>query len=311
MTDNKYNVTDEIFYDSNKRGRKPKSTKQQKIVTEQTKSAINDELRFIYNNVGRYPVLTNEETRKLFIDYKKNGNLEARELLIASNMRIVVRIARKWENGRNTADLIQEGIVGLIEAIERFDVSKDVTFCTYASTWIVHSISKQSHALNSQFYIPLEKSRSITKMYRAEVDFEIKNKRKPTNEELAILLNTTTKVIENNKKYSGFKFLSLDFEHTNQSGGKSFAEEIITDENKTSDIETVKTNELIAQMIGFMDALDKRERKILELRFGFNNEESMKLNEVAEIFGVSQERIRQIEKVAILKLRKAMTGDDE
>ena len=156
MPNNKY--TNAIYFSKRNNKESPKKGKENFEKTEYgDKYGLNDLNQFFLSKTTNYPLLTDEETKEAFVKYKEEGDMEARNLIVVSNLRLVLKIANKWvRQGGSLPDLVNEGVFGLYDAIEHFDHTKDIKFNTYATNWIIQYVCKQYH----QDSTPISISRS-------------------------------------------------------------------------------------------------------------------------------------------------------
>ena len=251
--------------------------------------------------IGQVNLLTPEQEIEL-ADLIKNGDTDARDLMIKANLRLVVKIARDYEGfGLPLLDLISEGNIGLMKAVERFDPSKGGKLSTYGAWWIKQSIKRALANQSKTIRLPVHLVDKISKMRRAEMKLQEEFGREPTNEELAMELDTTPLRIAQMRNAS-VRPASLDApigdEDSNTFG------EIVEDEAAYTPYEQLEEKTVTDMLHDLVDTLDEREITILRYRFGLDGGEEKTLEEVGQKFGVTRERIRQIQNIALRKLRK-------
>lgn len=232
----------------------------------------------------------------------KKGDAQARELMIKANLRLVVKIAREYEHcGLPLLDLINEGNIGLMKAVERFDPTKGAKLSTYAAWWIKQSIRRALSNQSKLIRLPVHAGDKLLQMRRVSVKLQETLGREPTDEELAEELGTTAYRVAHLRS-AAIRPASLDApigeDESNRFG------EIVEDEKAGTPFEELdeRTNtDMIREMVA---TLDPREATILRYRFGLDGDGERTLEEVGAKFGVTRERIRQIQNMALLKLRK-------
>lgn len=251
--------------------------------------------------IGQVGLLTVQQEIDLASLIKK-GDKEARELMIKANLRLVVKIARDYEGfGLPLLDLVSEGNIGLMKAVERFDPNKGGKLSTYAAWWIKQSIKRALANQSKTIRLPVHLVDKIAKMRRAEMKLHEEFGREPTTEELAIELDTTPHRIAQMQAAS-IRPASLDApigdEDSNTYG------EIVEDEAADTPYEQLEDKTVTDMLHDLVETLDEREITILRYRFGLDGGQERTLEEVGEKFGVTRERIRQIQNIALRKLRK-------
>lgn len=272
-------------------------------IRESAEELPNRELSQDTLQVGSVPLLSVEEEVELAVKIKK-GDQEARERMIRANLRLVLKIARDYENlGLPTADLVSEGIVGLMKAVERFDPAKGGKLSTYAALWIKQQIRRALANQGRTIRLPVHVEGKLHRLRRAEVEFRAEFGREATDEEMASELSVPTHRISRLRE-SSLRPVSLDA--TIGEDKDATISDIIPDESATSpDVQLQKRADL--QLLGVvLGRLPKRHAEILRCRFGLNGGEEKTLEEVGIQFGLTRERIRQLQNEAFRKLRLMM-----
>lgn len=252
--------------------------------------------------ISKYPSLTAEEEKTL-AQMIKNGSKEAKEILIQCNLKLVVSIARKMlhTGGLSLGDLIQEGNLGLITAIEKYNYKLGYRFSTYATWWIKQSmfktISEQSHSMK----IPVYVQETLSKYSKVKAEMEKDNTQNISNEKIAEKMNIEPDKI--NLYLNAFsKMLSLDGNFDGNGQNDLSLSEVIED-TKASANKEAEYNNLTKDINTLLDTLKERESKVIKMRFGLCDEERQTLEEIGNLFGVTKECIRQTESRALKKLR--------
>ncbi len=261
---------------------------------------INDPVRMYLKEIGQIKLLTMEEELKL-ADRILEGDIEAKATLAEANLRLVVSIAKRYVGrGMLFLDLIQEGNIGLMKAVEKFDVSKGYKFSTYATWWIRQAITRAIADQARTIRVPVHMVETINKLARIQRQLTLELNREPTEEELAKKMGTTPDKIRDIYKISQ-EPVSLETPIGEEDD--SHLGDFIKDERNVSP-EEYAVNELLKDEIAeVLLTLTEREEKVIRLRFGLDDGKSKTLEEVGQIFGVTRERIRQIEAKALRKLR--------
>ncbi|WP_051914650.1 sigma-70 family RNA polymerase sigma factor [Thermorudis peleae] len=228
---------------------------------------------------------------------------EAREKLIRHNLRLVVSIAKRYRSSElPLIDLIQEGNIGLMTAVERYDPELGYRFSTYATFWIRQAIGRAVANLSRTIRVPVHMHDLIAKIRRAEAQIEQQKGRPATNEELAEMLGIDVSRIEQARS-SIPRTSSLD--RPIGEDGESTIGDLLPDPRSEEVVDEALTNAIREQIRRSLEQLTERERGVLILRFGLNGEQPRTLAEIAEHFKISRERVRQIEKEALAKLRNS------
>ena len=261
---------------------------------------INDPVRMYLKEIGQIKLLTNEEELDL-ADRIIAGDEEAKTILAEANLRLVVSIAKRYVGrGMLFLDLIQEGNIGLMKAVEKFDVSKGYKFSTYATWWIRQAITRAIADQARTIRVPVHMVETINKLARIQRQLTLELNREPSEEELAKKMNTSVDKIREIYKISQ-EPVSLETPIGEEDD--SHLGDFIKDEHNMSP-EEYATNEMLKDEISdILLTLTEREEKVIRLRFGLEDGKARTLEEVGQLFGVTRERIRQIEAKALRKLR--------
>lgn len=258
------------------------------------------DLGLYFRNLDK-PILTKEEEKSLFIRMN-HGDLEAKKIIIESNLRLVVSIAKRYKGlGLEFSDLIQEGNIGLIEAVERFDVTKNNKFSTYATWWIRKEVSRSIKFQGKTIRLPVHLCEQISNYYKVNKELIATLKRNPTIEELAAKLNISVAEVDRLTQYDE------DIASLNAPVSEDICtnlEDLIEDKDMESIFLDTERKLLIENLFRECQ-LSEREIMILKLRFGFLDNNEYTLAEVASIMGVSIEAIRQNQNRILEKIRKS------
>jgi RNA polymerase primary sigma factor len=269
------------------------------MAADDTESGIKIYLR----EIGQIALLTPEQEIELAARIKK-GDKEARALMIRANLRLVVKIAHDYNNlGLPLLDLISEGNIGLMKAVERFDPAKGGKLSTYAAWWIKQSIKRALANQSKTIRLPVHLVDKISKMRRVALQMSEELGREPTDEELAEEVGMASAKVSQLKTVS-IRPASLDApisdDDTTEFG------EIVGDEEALTPFEHLRDQNLRDEVSDLIAVLDEREKKIIFSRFGLDGGKPKTLEEVGKKFGVTRERIRQLQNIALMKLRRAL-----
>ena len=261
---------------------------------------INDPVRMYLKEIGRINLLTSEEEFK-YAHLANEGDEHAKTMLAESNLRLVVSIAKRYVGrGMLFLDLIQEGNIGLMKAVDKFDSTKGFKFSTYATWWIRQAITRAIADQARTIRVPVHMVETINKLARVQRQLTQELNREPTDEEIAKKLNISVdKVREVYKISQDPVSLETPIGEEDDSHLGDFIKDPIT-----MGPEEYATQELLKEELAdVLTTLTEREEKVLRLRFGLDDGQCRTLEEVGQIFGVTRERIRQIEAKALRKLR--------
>ena len=279
-------------------------------VCQQTPSILNivenseqSSLDIYLKQISVIPLITVKEE----IDLAKKiseGDEKAREKMITANLRLVVKIAQDYSNiGLSLLDLINEGNMGLMKAVERFDPSKGGKLSTYASWWIKQSIKRALANQSKTIRLPVHMVDRVTQIRRTTQQLSETLGREPTDDELAEEMKIPVARITHLKSVSK-KPASLD-SPINDEDGSSLGD-VVPDASSTSPLENLQSKSLIGDVDKVLASLEPREADIIRLRFGLEGRDPKTLEEVGEQIGITRERVRQLQEQAIRQLRKNM-----
>jgi len=260
------------------------------------------------NDIGKIAMLTPEEEVKL-AQRIREGDQDALDEMTRANLRFVVSVAKQYQNqGLSLSDLINEGNVGLIKAAKRFDETKGFKFISYAVWWIRQSIL-QAIVENSRIVrMPLNKVGSYNKVNEAYISFVQEFEREPSDEELADLLGMSEKEVQTMLR-SGSRHVSLDAPLAGaEEGDATMLDVMIPSDADEPDLELMAES-LRDEVAQGLNILSPREMEVIASYYGLNGYKALTLEEIAELYGLTRERVRQIKERAIRRLRKAYNRD--
>ncbi len=264
-------------------------------------SLSTDAIRSYLFEIGKIPLLTGEE-EVILAKRMEKGDKEAVQLLITANLRLVVSIAKKYsKSGLELLDLIQEGNIGLMRAVEKFDYHKGYKFSTYATWWIRQAITRAIADQARTIRVPVHMIETINKFNKVNGTLTTRLGRQPTDEEIAKEMDIDIEKISEIRKIKQNPS-SLATPIGDEKDSK--LQDILPDEWSQSPEDFATSEYLKNQLKDILDSLQDRERKVLSLRFGLTDGVTRTLEEVGREFGVTRERIRQIEAKALKKLKE-------
>ena len=261
---------------------------------------INDPVRMYLKEIGRINLLTTDEEFE-YAKLAEQGDEYAKKMLAESNLRLVVSIAKRYVGrGMLFLDLIQEGNIGLMKAVDKFDPTKGYKFSTYATWWIRQAITRAIADQARTIRVPVHMVETINKLARVQRQLTQELNREPSEEEIAKKLGITVDKVREVYKISQDP---VSLETPIGEEDDSHLGDFIRDERTMSPEEYATVEMLKSELANVLSTLTEREEKVLKLRFGLDDGQCRTLEEVGQIFGVTRERIRQIEAKALRKLR--------
>lgn len=262
--------------------------------------ASTDPIREYLKEIGSIPLLTQEQEQEL-AKRKALGDLHAGQKLVEANLRLVVSIAKRYTGrGMSFLDLVQEGNIGLMKAVEKFDYTKGYRLSTYATWWVKQSVTRALADQSRTIRLPVHMVEAVNRVRRAQRMLAVRLGREPSNEEIGKEIGMSEKRVTELMQSSG-DTVSLETP-VGDEDGSNLGDFVADDANASTEekAESVFLREEIDQML---QGLNPREREVIILRFGLESGHPMTLEEVGKRFKVTRERIRQIETVALRKLR--------
>ena len=302
LTDGGISITDKDGNPSSKyvvEAPKPEELTDEELLGSNS-AKVNDPVRMYLKEIGVVPLLSNEEEKELAIAVE-NGDLEAKQRLAEANLRLVVSIAKRYVGrGMQFLDLIQEGNMGLMKAVDKFDYSKGFKFSTYATWWIRQAITRAIADQARTIRIPVHMVETINKLVREQRNLLQELGQDPTPEQIAERMEMTPDKVREILKIAQ-EPVSLETPIGEEDD--SHLGDFIEDEVIENPVDYTTRVVLREQLDEVLDTLTDREEKVLRLRFGLDDGKMRTLEDVGKVFNVTRERIRQIEAKALRKLR--------
>jgi len=266
-----------------------------------------DAIKHYLREIQRTTLLTADEEKQLARRISK-GDMAARDHMIESNLRLVVKIAKRYMNrGLPFLDLIEEGNMGLIKAVERFKLSKECRFSTYATWWIRQSIERALVNQSRTIRLPVHVSDDINKMIKITRSLVQEFNREPEVEEVAAAMDVDPSYV---RRLTSLVRKTYSIEHPMGENSDYSLMDTIEDPSAVDPSNLLEALDKFAHVSDWLDSLNENEREILTLRFGLSDREPQTLDTIGKKFGVTRERIRQIEAKSLEKLRSIMQEKD-
>lgn len=273
-----------------------------------TRLGADQTLKSYFDNIKNYPLLSADEEKALARRIAR-GDGQARKRMIESNLRLVVNIAKRYMNrGFPLQDLIEEGNIGLIKSVERFKASKGCKFSTYATFWIRQAIERAIANQSNMVRLPIHLTTDIAKVTRVARELNTRLDREPTVRELSEKTGFSGRYVRklnliNRKTYSLEAVLP-------DSGDQSLLDKL-EDDTFPEPVETLDKAKRAERIRKWIEMLDDHEKRVIKLRFGLESEDPQTLESIGRCFGVTRERVRQIEVKALGKLKKLIEDTDD
>ena len=266
--------------------------------------AVQSGLQLYLKQINESPLLTADEEKDLARRIIKYNDPEARERMVRSNLRLVVNLAKHYVNrGLSLPDLIEEGNIGLLKAVEGFDPENGTRFSTYASWWIKQAIKRALINSVQPIHIPAYMVEMMAKMKHAMRDLEDQLGRLPSIDELSHHMNMSPKKLRIIRK--AIRAVNTPTQ-SGSADGELTINDLVPDTNTPTPDEAVMDSDNIRHLLDLLSDIDEREAIILRLRYGLAGEDPMTLKQIGQRIGLTRERVRQIDHEALRKLRDAM-----
>lgn len=260
-----------------------------------------DSINIYFREIKKYKLLKAEEEIELAKRVAK-GDMSARNRMIEANLRLVVNIAKKYMNrGLPFQDLIDEGNIGLIKAVERFKATMGCRFSTYATYWIRQTVERALANKGSMIRLPIHIVTDMSKMERAAREFRVLSNREPSSAELSEKTGLSGRYV---KKLEVISKRTMSLESAAHESSDQSLLESIEDERTPAPMDLLQEAVVAEKVTDWLSLLDENERKVITLRFGIGDYTPKTLEVIGRKFGVTRERVRQIEEKALLKLRE-------
>jgi RNA polymerase primary sigma factor len=273
-----------------------------------TRAAVKSDLELYLRQIDQVPLLTAEQERSLCWKIIQQNCGKAREHMIRANLRLVVAIAKKFNNrGLPLSDLIEEGNLGLLRAVEAFDPDQGARFSTYASWWIKQAIKRALINAVQPIHIPAYMVELIARWKKTSRELEEQLGRQPSLQELSQAMDLPPRKLRIIRKAVRAAQRPSQTGDGSDEQGPSLSE-MLSDDRTPEPAAQVLQNDDLNTIRRLLDAIDDREARILRLRYGLDGDEPLTLKQIGEIVGLTRERVRQIEIEALKKLNKRLTG---
>lgn len=274
------------------------------------KSRVKGDLELYLKQIDASPLLTAQEEKDLCRKIIHENCPMSRERMVRSNLRLVVSVAKRYNNrGLPLQDLIEEGNLGLLRAVEGFDPEQGARFSTYACWWIKQAIKRALINAIQPIHIPAYMVELIAKWKRTWRELEEQLGRTPTIQELSVAMEMPPKKVRIIRKAVRAYQRPSQTTTRGENGELNSLTELLSDERTLPPDEQVLREDDLETISTLLDAIDDREATILRLRFGLDGEEPLTLKQIGEIVGLTRERVRQIEIAALKKLNERMSSD--
>ncbi|MBN1404143.1 MAG: RNA polymerase sigma factor RpoD/SigA [Opitutales bacterium] len=265
-------------------------------------------IKLYLQEIGKIPLLTQIQEVELARRIR-NGDSEAHAIMVRSNLRLVVKIAHDYANfGLPISDLISEGNIGLMKAVDRFDPDRGGKLSTYAAWWIKQSIKRALANQSKTIRLPVHMVDKISRMRRTATALAEQLGREPSDEELAAEMGFTTSKIAHIRSVS-VRPTSLDAPIGDDEG--SCFGEMVGDESETTPFEKLQDKALKRELVSMLDQIEPREAEIIRLRYGLDGGAERTLEEVGVIFNITRERVRQLQNLALNKMRRIFRDKEQ
>jgi RNA polymerase primary sigma factor len=271
-------------------------------------TAVQSGLQLYLRQINDSPLLTAQQEKDLARKIIADNDPAAREHMVRSNLRLVVNIAKHYVNrGLSLPDLIEEGNIGLLKAVEGFDPDNGCRFSTYASWWIKQAIKRALINSVQPIHIPAYMVEMMSKFRQAIRELEEDLGRLPTTEELSVHLKMSVKKLKIIKKAVKAYHSPTQFSSSASGGDEQLSiGDVVADTHNPGPDESVCGTDELRQLSELLTQIDERAAKILKLRYGLEGQDPMTLKQIGQTIGLTRERVRQIEHEALAKLRDAM-----
>lgn len=282
---------------------------EEETTTTEPTSHTTDSIKVYLKDIGQFPLLSAEKEKEIAKRISE-GDASAKEELTNSNLRLVVSIAKKYVNhGLSLQDLIQEGNIGLMRAVEKFDYTKGFRFSTYATWWIKQAMVRAINNQSRDIRIPVHMNEQIVKIKRAERELLQKLDREPTEEEIAKEVGNIT--AERVREIRSLNMDTVSLETPTGDDDSSTLSDFVQDDRMIDPAEYTNNIYLKEEVNKILSELPERDQMILKMRFGLIDGTPKTLQEVGEVYNVTRERVRQLEANALRKLHRTYAHKED